>query len=484
MRHWVQVQLRSNWIEVLAIPIIASIMRAQPLFVVLIFVSPALTNSASGTPFLNEMSLILLILGLRWWAMGVHASAQHGMSENNTRLLYVLGLLIAGGLVIGTPVLLVRTVLSVILLSALVLWFWWRGMQQVTSLDDEQLVMSFRIGFAVLLFVLILAVFYLDASYSVLFSALALAIPIFFLSGLLGFSFTRIALIRREVARYSPDTPNAGSTRNWLFVLTVFWLAVVVAVLALEAFSFQNVIVGVSLLWSGISIILLWLVTLIAYVLTPLFYVVSLLLALLINLFHSGPPIIASPPPLHNPPPGQQPHFSPASLAAGRFVLLSIALVALFFIARTILRKVRTLRKEDEVEEIREGLSLRSIVQRRREERQRSSAELMPQLETLGPDSARAHYRDLLQAVATHNPALTRWSDETPLEYQARLLVVAKQAVSETKQEEATPSEQEILNALTHDYSSERYGGEQLTQPQTRYLHTWVPRLIARLTQK
>ena len=484
MRHWVQVQLRSNWIEVLAIPIIASIMRAQPVFVMLIFVSPALTNSASGTSLLNEISLILLILGLRWWVMGVHASAQHGVNENNARLLYVLGLLIAGGLIIGTPILQVRTVLSVILLSALVLWFWWRGIQQVTSLDDGQLVMSFRIGFVILLIVLLFAVFYLDASYSLLFTTLAQAVPIFFLSGLLAFSFTRIALIRREIARYAPDTPNAGSTRNWLFVLTASWLAVVVAVLTLEAFSFQAVIAATNLLWSGLSIVLLWLVTLIAYVLTPVFYVFSLLLALLINLFRFGRPIIASPPPLHNLPPAQHQHFSPTSLTVGRFVLLSIALIALFFIVRTILRKVRTARKGDAVEEIRESLSLRSIVQRRREERQPSSMQLVSQLETLDPDSARAHYRDLLQAVAAHNPALTRRFDETPLEYRARLLMFARQAVSETRQAEATPSEQEILDALTHDYSLERYGGYQLAQPQTQYLRTWVPRLIARLTQK
>ncbi len=485
MRHWVQAQLRSTWIETLAIPIISSIMEAQPVFVVLVFASPAFASGGIGTPFLNEISVILLILGLRWWAMSTHAHVQRGMSENNQKLLSVLGLLIAGGLVIGTPVLQVRSILSLIFSSILVLWFWWRGMRQATGLDDEQLIHSFRVGFVVLLVVLLLAVFYLDASYSVLFAALAQSIPIFFLSGLLGLSFTRIALIRRETARYASDNSAAGSTQNWLFVLTVFWLAVVIAVLALEAFSFQTVIVLVSVLWYGISTILLWLVTLLAYLLTPVLYVLSLLFVFLIRLFHLGGPIAAPVYPTQpNNPVGHQQNFSPEALAAGRFVLLSITLVALFFVVRVILRRLRTARKEDEVEEIREGLSLRSIAQSRREERQKPPAQHLSQLEVLDPDSARAHYRDLLQAIATNTPDLARRSDETPLEYQERLLVFARQAMIEVKQGEAMPSEQEILDALTHDYNLERYGGKQLAQSQREHLRTWVPRLIEMLTQK
>lgn len=483
MRHWVQAQLRSNWIDVLAIPIIVSIMEAQVIFVVLTFTSPAFAEGELGRPFLSEISIILLALGLRWWAKGVRASVQHGTSENNERLLSVLGLLIAGGLVVGTPVLLVRTVLTLIFSSALVLWLWWRGMRQVTIVDDEQLVFAFRIGFVILLIVLVPAVVYLDASDSAL-GVLAQAIPIFFLSGLLGLSFTRIALIRRETARYTTNNTISGSTRNWLFVLTASWLVVVIAVFALQALSFQAVIVIVGLLWSGISIVLLWLVTLIFYLLTPVLYIISFLFVLLIRFFHVGRPSAPVYPPQRNNPIVHPQNFSPEALAAGRFVLLLVALIALFFIARSILRRRHTVRKEDEVEEIREGLSLRSIVQQRRVERHKPSLRQVPQLETLEPDSARAHYRELLQAMVSNNPALPRRPDETPTEYQARLLPFAQQALSEASQEEGMLSEQEILDVLTHDYNLERYGGKHLDAPQKNYLRTWVPRLVERLTRK
>ncbi len=465
------------------------------MFVVLVFTSPVYASGAAGTPFLNEISVILLILGLRWWAMGVHAYVRHNdISENNQRLLDVLGLLLAGGLVIGTPILLVRSILSLIFSSALVLWCWWRGIRQLTSLDDEQLVISFRIGFAVLLIILVFSVFYLststsysDVDYSTLFTALAQALPIFFLSGLLGLSFNRIALLRHDVARYAPDNSMVGSTRNWLIVLTAFWLAVVIAVLALEAFSFQSVILVAGILWAVISTILLWLITLIAYIITPILYGISFVFAYLISLLHVGHPNVASsppPPPPPIPPLGQPQHFSPEALAAGRVVLLSLALIALFFVVRVLLRRLRTRHKEDEVEEIREGLSLRSIVQSRREERQKAAVSQSPSLEALDPNSARAHYRDLLQAVATSRPGLTRQPDETPLEYQTRLLSVVKQTMAETQPGETMPSEQELLDALTHDYNLERYGGKQLAASQKGYLRTWVPRLVARLTQK
>ncbi|GAC1647579.1 MAG: hypothetical protein NVS4B12_15420 [Ktedonobacteraceae bacterium] len=480
MRRWVQAQLRSNWIEVLAIPIITSIMETQPIFVVLIFASPLFEDGAVGMPFLNEISIILLALGLRWWAIGVHTSIQHGVSENNERLLRILGLLLAAGLVVGTPLLQVRTVLSLIFSSVLVLWFWWRGMHQTAHFDDEQFLSTFRIGFVILLIVLLLAIFYLDSTYSILLVALAQSIPIFFLSGVLALSFTRIALIRRETFRYAPENPAAGSTRNWLLVLTVFWLAVVLAVLALETFSFDAVITAISVLWYGISIVLIWLVTLLAYAITPILYGFYLLLVFLARFFHFGnPPAVPLYPPQRRIPLGHPQAFSPEALAIGRFVLLLIVLIALFFIVRVILRKLRTVRKEHEVEEIREGLSLRSIAQQRREERQKPLPPQAPSLETLDPDSARTHYRALLQAIATNNPILTRRPDETPPEYQTRLLAFAQHV---PHQEHATPSEQEILDILTHDYSLERYGGKQLEQSQKGYLRTWVPRLIARLT--
>ncbi len=482
MVHWARVQLRSNWIDLLAIPILASIMEAQPTFVILVFISPAFRGNVTDTSFLSELSIILLILGLRWWAMGVRAS--HNTSEQNQRLLRVLGLLLAGGLVVGTPVLLIRSVLSLILSSSLVLWFWWRGMQQGIRLDDNQLLISFRVGFVVLLTILIFAVFYLDTSYAPLFAALTQAIPIFFLSGLLGLSFTHIALVQHETARYASDS-TAGSTRNWLFVLTLSWLAVVLTVLALEVFSFQVVIIAVSNMLYGIFIVLEWLVTLLAYILTPVLYIFSLLFSPLLRLFHVGRPLLS---PLLPPRPanagGSQQQLSPEALAAGRFVLLLLSLIALYFIVRAILRRLPKARKDDEVEEIREGLSLRSIAQQRRNIYQEHVLQQLPQLETLEPESARAYYRELLQTIASNNPTFARRSDETPTEYQTRLLAFVQHTFSETTQDADMPSEQEILNVLTHTYSVERYAGKHLEQTQKNYLRLWVPRLLTRVVRK
>ncbi len=479
MGHWAQVRLRSNWIDLLAIPILASIMEAQPIFVVLIF-----TSGDADRPFLSELSIILLALGLRWWATGVRAYSQRGVSEQNERLLRVLGLLLAGGLVIGTPVLLVRSVLSLILASALVLLLWWHSMQQRTYEEDGLLLITFRIGFAILLFLLIIAVFYSDSSVTIaLLTALAQAIPIFFLSGLLVISFTRIALIRHETARYASENVT-GLTRNWLFALTVCWLAVVLAVLALEAFSFQAVVVLISAILSVMLIVLEYLVVILAYILTPILYVFSFLFALLFHFFPVGGLLTTPPlPPAHNKPIGQQQTFSPEALAAGRFVLLLLSLLVLFFIVRAILRRLPKARKDDEVEEIREGLSLRFITQQRRNERIEHALSQAPQLETLEPESARAYYRELLQTIASDNPAFARRPDETPAEYQARLLIVAQQTFAETMQEADIPSEQAILDVLTHDYNLERYSGKDMDAEQRNYLRAWVPRLIARVTR-
>ncbi len=478
MGHWAQARLRSHWIDILAIPILASIMEAQPIFVVLLF-----TSGEPAVPFLSELSIILLALGLRWWAMGVRAYTERGISKQNEQLLRVLGLLLAGGLVIGTPVLLVRSVLSLILSSALVLLLWWHSMQQKTYEENGQLLIFFRIGFAILLFLLIIAVFYSDSSVTItLLTALAQAIPIFFLSGLLAISFTRIALIRHETARYAPENAT-GLTRNWLFALTICWLAVVLAVLALEAFSFQAVVVLVSDIWYVVLIVLEYLVVILAYILTPILYVFSFLFALLFHFFPFGGHLTTPPlPPAHIKPIEQQQTFSPEALAAGRFILLLLSLLVLFFIVRAILRRLPKARKDDEVEEIREGLSLRLITQQRRKQRLEQALPQTPQLETLEAESARAYYRELLQTIASGNPAFARRSDETPAEYQARLLIVARQTFVETMQEADIPSEQEILDVLTHDYNLERYSGKHMDSAQKNYLRAWVPRLIARVT--
>ncbi len=493
MELWVQAQLLSNWIELFAVPIATCIMLAQPIVVLLIFSSPIFTEEF-GKLFLGEGTIILLLLGLQWWAMFVKRGAAHGLSENSEKLLYILGLLVAATLVVATPLLMVRNILTLILSSALIVWFWWRGMHRAeVGLSDEYLVRSFRIGFAILLIALLFAVFYLDPTnntlfaspdYTPLFTALAQALPLFFLSGLLGLSFTRIGLIRQQNARYSSEGSQLGSTRNWLIFLTLFWIGTVAAVIALEAFSFQSIRAVITLLWNGLGTLVTWLLTAIIFLLSPLFYLLGAVFAFLARFFKAGTPTLPSYPNFRNSvPPHQQP-FSPEALLIGRFVLLLLAFAVLLLIVRAALRKWRRTHKDNEVEEIREGLSVHSLVKARREERQSRDVQqnTVSPLEVLDPTSARAYYRELLQAMASNQAALARRSDETPGEYQARLVALVQQASSDEAQEEIPP-DPAILDELTHDYVLERYGGKHLDQEKQAYLRKWVPRLLERLTK-
>ncbi len=88
-------------------------------------------------------------------------------------------------------------------------------------------------------------------------------------------------------------------------------------------------------------------------------------------------------------------------LFVGRLLLVAIILLVLFLIFRAILRHVRPRLEQDSEEEIREALSMRSILRERRQEHkiqvQQKEATL---LDALDPGSARARYRELLQQMA------------------------------------------------------------------------------------
>jgi len=157
--------------------------------------------------------------------------------------------------------------------------------------------------------------------------------------------------------------------------------------------------------------------------------------------------------------------------------VIFLVVIVLLIIWATI-REWNTAYKIDE-DEVRERLSVRSILRQQRRQKHRKNALL---LEPLTPNSARAHYRKFLQIMARRGDDLGRRADETPTEYQSRLLTLVENTSHDEAQRENTPAASAILDELTRAYILERYGGKQIDRRQQTYLHRWVPRLMKRFT--
>ncbi len=150
---------------------------------------------------------------------------------------------------------------------------------------------------------------------------------------------------------------------------------------------------------------------------------------------------------------------------------------------RAILRKWRVTADDDSEEEVRESLSRQVILKSRREEQRRGRGKQsdIPALESLPSDSARAHYRELLQALATQSTNLARRPEETPREYEARLLTLIQKTSPAEAQQDDLPPDPQLLDELTRAYAMERYGGKRSSLPHAAHLSAWVPSFIKRL---
>lgn len=126
-------------------------------------------------------------------------------------------------------------------------------------------------------------------------------------------------------------------------------------------------------------------------------------------------------------------------------------------------------------EEERERLDVRSILQERRRRKKQHKTKF--RLEPLDPNSVRARYRDLLLATARRGGDIQRRPDETPTEYQQRLLAV----VATMPNKEGEPSNAAIVTELTEAYTLERYGRKPPEQAQVGYFKRWVPYLVKRI---
>src|SRR5207253_6240434 len=123
--------------------------------------------------------------------------------------------------------------------------------------------------------------------------------------------------------------------------------------------------------------------------------------------------------------PWSERNIPPEILAIGRWVFLALILIIALLVVRASLQRWRARSDDEGIEEVREGLDARSLLSERWREwwnRRRRRRNAVPPLELLDSTSARARYRELLQALAASKDELARAPAETPAEYEARLL--------------------------------------------------------------
>src|SRR5258708_13923305 len=138
------------------------------------------------------------------------------------------------------------------------------------------------------------------------------------------------------------------------------------------------------------------------------------------------------PPPRHHPqslpegkpyePPRLHSYLNPYSAILQLILVIVMVLLAIFVLVVLLLLLRESLRKRksaSDEDEVRESLSIRSILRARRKKRQKRPKVA---LEPLDPLSARARYRELLQAMSRHGSELERRPAPTPPDDQRRLL--------------------------------------------------------------
>src|SRR5437016_11207973 len=136
---------------------------------------------------------------------------------------------------------------------------------------------------------------------------------------------------------------------------------------------------------------------------------------------------------------------------------------------------------DESEEEIRESLSRELILKiRRKEQHQSQKTDDLAAREPLDLTSARARYRELLQELAWSGEKLTRRADETPSEYEKRLLALLKKAPSVEAQGDGMPTDPAMLDELTSAYLLERYGGKNYHLLHDSYVPAWIYRFVWR----
>jgi hypothetical protein len=447
---------------------------------ILLFLGPILLNSQTGQLPLSTIELTLILLSMQWWALVVQHFVGRGISTKRARILQVGGL--CGALLITLLIAIFTAdsiIYAVIISAAAVLWSWKRGIDRTRAeLNEEQLINAFKIGFIIVIGMLMFTIILPSQSFKLPIDVLAQALPLFFFSGLLALSFTRLIQIQKENARH--PTSKKDPTRSWALALTGLWIALVIAAIALETFSFTIIQRILLPIWDLLGWIVLWIIEGFFFLLSTIF-----------NFFFKPSTIAGLPPKIKNsgsraPQASPHPKVAPPSqelVLLGRIVLLVIVIIVVIFFVRLALGRLKTRVEDEAEEEEREGLDIGAILNERREEwqRKRQKQETFT-LEALDPHSVRARYRDLLSALQEDSAGLAHLPGETPQEYQKRLDLAIRIAPPSIGQPSLdAPPEAAILEELTEAYARERYGARPLEMSKEGYLSTWVPYLIQRL---
>jgi hypothetical protein len=484
----------STWIERFALPLTVSMMEAQPIALVIAFLSLLVAGPKAPEP-IGAGEVALVSLGLIWYAMIVEHITRR-RSIRRAIWLYMLGWLLAFLAIVGPFLLFVgrgESILAIVLGTVLVTWLWRRSMQRAQiGFEYGELAASFKVGFGVLLGILLIAIVFPELQ--TLRDMLANALPIFFLSGLVTLSLVRLGTIR-NTHRALDGSQQADPTRSWLLALSLFGVILIAIVLVIESLfsfaSFELVLSTLTPLWNALGTLVGWILYGIVFLLSPLFYLISLLIGWLKG-HVSSKPQQQNPGPLKSP--FQQPwsgqNIPPEILSIGRWVFVALIVVIALLVVRASLQRWRKLSDDEGIEEVREGLDGRSMLSERWREwwkRRRGRKRIALSLEPLDPGSARAHYREMLQAIAMKHGELARTDSETPLEYEMKLLTYLEEGTNHFKKPSDNTddaSESALLSELTDAYVLERYGGKQTKDHLRAHLRTWVPDLIARLTRR
>lgn len=483
----------STWVERYAIPIALSVMEAQPAALVVLLIT-LVTTSTVTAHLVTTGGIVLLALGLLWWAMFVESVLRRTQRATLANWLYLVGWLAAFA-AIGWPyfprLLNAVSIAALFLDALLVTWFWRCGMRRAqVGFEYGQVITSFKVGFSVLLGMLLLVI--LLPQETGIRDALASATPVYFLSGLIGISLVRLGGIRR--GRRAQDDGQSDPTRPWLFALAAFGVSLLVLTFLIEVIfpfhSFESVLTVLNPLWDAIGTLLGWLLYGIVFLLWPIYLLIDFLTGLVRG---KGNPQQGQTVNQHKSllkGPQKPPEIPPVLYTIGRGVLIGLAVLAVLLLIRALLKRRMVGGRDDAVEEVRERLDARSLLgQRWREwwKRRRRKGAAGLALDRLDPNSARARYREVLLATAVAGDELARQPAETPAEYQERLRKhlsqpVKRTAMQSTDSDIVQPTGAEILEELTDAYERERYGGRRTDEGKRTQLRAWVPQLLKRLS--
>lgn len=449
-------------------------METQPILLGCQFLIPYFFGPDEQIP--SAAAITFLLLGFHWWAMWSNSSSAAFRTAWKTSgisivLYHAFALMLAFGLLVLTDLALLDDVAMLILLLILIGWAWKRGQNYTRAdMEEEQLVLAFKIGFIALLIVMVFALLNQALNIPALSDSLLLALPLFFLSGVLTLAFSRLSMFQKEQVRNSGNARRA-ITNAWAVIMTVTW-----AVLVALSIGFEE---------------------LPPYVLqtlfSPFWYLLNLLVSLLLDIFgllarlfptgssvgqYSGPPTQPRPP-VHQRPLQIIQHASNQLVLIRTLTEIIIVVLVLFVLLALILKNRRRVILTGDEEEIREDLDRGAILKERRA--QRAERQQIFTLEPLEPLSARMLYREFLLALASRDEQLQRHADETPVEYKERLLTVVTSLPMIENQD--TPSSHALLEELTQAYINERYGARHLAGERLVYLRQWMPTLVQCLTQ-